>query len=57
MSSETKKRLSNMRKEVTKTGGVSSTAAELSGTDRKVWETMGIFFFQFKSIIEYHVKY
>ena len=30
-----------MRKEVTKTGGGSSTAAELSKTNRKVLETMG----------------
>ena len=41
VSSETKKRLSRMRKEVTKTGGGSSTAAELSETNRKVLETMG----------------
>ena len=41
MSSETKKRLSHMRKEVTKTGGGSSMAAEFSKTDRKVLETMG----------------
>ena len=41
MSSETKKRLSHMRKEITKTGGGSSTAAELSLTDRKNLETMG----------------
>ena len=41
VSSETKKRLSHMRKEVTKTRGGSSTAAKFSKTDRKVLETMG----------------
>ena len=41
VSSETKKRLSHMTKEITKTGGGSSTAAELSETDRKILETMG----------------
>ena len=40
VSSETKM-LSYMRKEVTKTGGGSSTAAEFRKTDRKVSETMG----------------